>query len=360
MRIRTSGLIQLLVALFIGTACGSMPGSVATTSPTPASVLDDHFGFLIGNAVRSESDPKTLFVLGIPNDHGGLVSPDGRHLAYESKDELRVIDIAPNAVPRTLLTRAAKETGFHIAWSSDSTGLVVGVTGPWAPVADVPPGYTAVRVVDVAGGTPREITRIPNANVDPLTWDRQAHVIGAYEQSSSGARSYYVVDEGGTLKRANAGPGLYVVEANQDGKHVLGRGDPNNVVRIWPHDSYERGVDLRAASDEHIATVAWRPGSSEIGVLFHGDRLELWDASGARRTIALPVASTSSDRYATLAFRADGKAVVISRQSGIEKGTSYPPSDTYAIAVDLASGRSVVFPTAGAVPLPGTSVRIGS
>jgi hypothetical protein len=189
----------------------------------------------------------------------------------------------------------------------------------------------------------------------PLAWDRQAHLIGAYEPSSSGARSYYVIDESGTVKRANAGPGIYIVEASQTGQHVLGRGDPNSVLRVWPRDSYERGVELRAAGDEPIATAAWRPGTTEVGVLFHGDRLELWDASGARRTIALPVAPPSSDRYATLAFRADGKAVVITRQSGVEGSPV-----AYAVAVELSSGRSVVFPVAASGPLPGTSVRIGS
>ncbi len=70
--------------------------------------------------------------------------------------------------------------------------------------------------------------------------------------------------------------------------------------------------------------------------------------------MTLPAAPPSSDRNATLAFRVDGKAVVISRQSGVEGST-----DTYAVAVDLASGRSVVIPVAGNGPIAGTSVRIG-
>jgi hypothetical protein len=361
MRTRTSGLIQVLAAVFIGAACGGAPTPVATATPTPAAVLDDHFGFLIGNAVRSESDPKTLFVLDIAKDSGGVVSPDGRSQAYWATNELRVIKIAPGAQPRTLIAITGKGEGaLYFAWSTDSTGLVVGVNGGGGGQADAPPGYTALRVVDVAGGVAREIARIRNANVLPLAWDRQAHLIAGYQPSGIGAIAYYTIDESGAVKTVPAGPGLYVVEANQDGTHVLGRGDPNNVVRVWPRESYESGAVLSATGDEHIATVAWRPGTAEIGVLFHGDRLELWDASGARRTIVLPAAPTSSDRYATLAFRADGKGVVITRHSGVDKGASYPPADTYAVAVDLASGRSVAFPTAGAVPLPGTSVRIGS
>ena len=51
MRIRTNGVVRLLMALVIATACGN--ATVATTSPTPAPVLDDHFGFIAGNSVRS-------------------------------------------------------------------------------------------------------------------------------------------------------------------------------------------------------------------------------------------------------------------------------------------------------------------
>ena len=355
MRIRTSGVVRLLMALVVATACGSGPSTVATTSPSPAAVLDDHFGFIAGNSVRVESGARPLFVLAIPSDTAGVVSPDGRRLAYLADNQLNVINIASGAQPRTLFAMGAKEGAMYLAWSSDSTGLVVGVTGPLAPVNEGLPSYTKLRVVDAAGGASRDVISIPQASVVPLAWDRQAHLISAYEATQSGAGAYDVVAESGTFQRTNAKTDLYILAASQDGKHVFGHGDPNNVVRVWPIDSYDRGVELRGTTDEHVATVAWRPGTAEVGVLFHGDRLELWDANGARRTIALPAAKASSDRLATLAFRADGKAVVISRQSGVEGST-----DTYAVAVDLASGRSVLIPMVGDGPLAGTSVRISS
>ncbi|HYS98400.1 MAG TPA: WD40 repeat domain-containing protein [Candidatus Dormibacteraeota bacterium] len=343
------------MALVVATACGSGPSTVATTSPSPAAVLDDHFGFIAGNSVRVESGARPLFVLAIPSDTAGVVSPDGRRLAYLADNQLNVINIASGAQPRTLFALGAKEGAMYLAWSSDSTGLVVGVTGPLAPVNEGLPSYTKLRVVDAAGGASRDVISIPQASVVPLAWDRQAHLISAYEATQSGAGAYDVVAESGTFQRTNAKTDLYILAASQDGKHVFGHGDPNNVVRVWPIDSYDRGVELRGTTDEHVATVAWRPGTAEVGVLFHGDRLELWDANGARRTIALPAAKASSDRLATLAFRADGKAVVISRQSGVEGST-----DTYAVAVDLASGRSVLIPMVGDGPLAGTSVRISS
>jgi len=50
------------MVLLVATACGSGPSTVATTSPTPAAILDDHYGFIVGNSVRLESDAKLLFV----------------------------------------------------------------------------------------------------------------------------------------------------------------------------------------------------------------------------------------------------------------------------------------------------------
>jgi hypothetical protein len=356
MKIRFSVLVPSLVALVIVAACG--PSSVATVSPTPSppAVFDDGFGFLVGNTVRKESDPKPLFTLNT-GDAALIVSPDGRHVAYEVKNEVRVMDIAPNAVPRTLLTTTGKEIGFQIAWSTDSTGLVVGAAGPYPnpPAQEVPPTYVAIRVVDIAGGAAREVARISNASVVPLAWDRQAHLITAYEPTSMGAGRYDLIDESGKLKRTTATPGLYVVESSKDGQHVLGRGDPNTAIRVWPSDSFERGVVLvSTAGEEHLATASWRPGTSEVGVLFHGDRLELWDANGARRTIPLPAAPETSDRYASLTFRLDGKAVVVSRMSGDE----FNPK-TYAVAVDLSSGRTAVVDWAGVRGAPAVSVRIG-
>src|SRR2546422_2350725 len=197
MRIRTGGVIRFLMVLLVATACGSGPSTVGTTSPTPAAILDDHFGFILGNAVRRESDTKPLFVLPIPNDTAGVVSPDGRRLAYLANNALRVIDLAPNAQPRTLFTITAKEGGMYLAWSSDSTGLVVGVNGPVAPVNEGLPAYTKLRVVEAAGGTPRDVISIRNAAVVPLAWDRQAHLISAYEATQIGAGPYDVVAESG-------------------------------------------------------------------------------------------------------------------------------------------------------------------
>jgi len=369
MKVRERGSIPVLAALIVVVACGSGPSTVATTSITPrpslATVFDDRFGFLInrlsvndpaiGLRVRLESDPQPVFDLGI-GDAWPIVSPDGRRLAYWSENELRVIEMVRSASPRTLLTTSGRESALYMAWSSDGTGLVVGVNGAQAvPAVDGPPAYTAVRVVDVAAGQPREIIRIANANVVPLAWDRKARLIAAYEPSSSGARSYYVVEEGGTAKRSDAGPGLYVVEASNDSQHVLGLGDPASVLRVWPATSYAAGIELRAVGGEPILAAGWRPGTAEIGVLFQ-DRLELWDASGGRRTLPLPQLQSHPQAlnvHAKLRFRVDGKAAFVVR---LIDGMP----DTDSVAVDLSSGKTVVVAGGGALLEPGISVRVAS
>jgi len=338
---------QALLALTFLAACGSSPSTVAKatppSSPASASILDDHFGFLAGDGVRSESDARPLFVLGI-GEVSGVVSPDGSRLAYWAANELRVIQIAPNQKPHTVMTVTNPEGALYFAWSSDGTGLAVGVNAPVAnPAPDVPPAYTAIRIVDVAGGRPREVARVSGANVVPLAWDRQARLIAAYEPSSSGGRSYFVIEEGGKVSRSDAGPGLYIVEANSDGRNVFGHGDPASIVRVWPRGSYASGVQIRATGDERILAVGWRPGTSEVGVLF-ADRLELWDLAGSRRTVPLPALATGSYSRNVLIFRADGKAVFVVGES--------------VVGVELASGRAAILPWSGPFPMQGGSVRI--
>jgi hypothetical protein len=309
----------------------------------------------VGLKVRLESDPQPVIELGIESPGGINVSPDGRHAAYWSNNELRHIDLAPNAAPRPLLVLPSNEGSFYMAWSGDGTGIVIGVNGGGGGYADAPPGYTALRVIDVAGGQPREIVRMPNTSVLPISWDRQAHLIAAYQPSGSGARSYYLIDEAGNVNRSDAGPGIYQVEASSDAQYVLGYGDPGDVLRVWPRASYVAGFELRAAAGERILDARWRPGTAEIGVLFE-NRLELWDLSGARRTLSLPqlpsVASASRERGGSvrggLVFRGNGKAVFVSRRIDF-----YPDPDT--VAISLANGGTAIVP--GGAPV--TSVFVG-
>src|SRR2546426_4489099 len=115
MTTRTSGVVRLLMALVVATACGSGPSTVATTNPTPATVLDDHFGFIAGNTVRVESSAKPLFVLPIPSDTAGRGSADGRRPAYLAANQLPGLNIPSGAPPVTPLSLSALEGGMHLA-----------------------------------------------------------------------------------------------------------------------------------------------------------------------------------------------------------------------------------------------------
>ena len=184
---------QALVALTFLAACGSSPSTVAKatppSSPAGASILDDHFGFLAGDGVRSESDARPLFVLGI-GEVSGVVSPDGSRLAYWAANELRVIQIAPNQKPHTVMTLTKAEGALYFAWSSDGTGLAVGVNAPVAnPAPDVPPAYTAIRIVDVTAATAGPLTHANSTTAfsqfDPDILTVGSHVVVAWVDESS-------------------------------------------------------------------------------------------------------------------------------------------------------------------------------
>ncbi len=303
-----------------------------------------------------------MFILGTGNV-SGTVSHDGRRLAYWDKTALRVIDITPVAVPRTLMSvTAAGEYAYNFAWSTDNTGIVVGVAGGGGGAADAPPGYTAIRVIEVTGGQPREITRIANANVVPLAWDRTARLIVAYEPVCCGTLNYDTITEDGSVKRTKPAFDLFFFQVSNDAKFVFGRnlasGDgpfmQTTFLRVWPVDSYEAGTTIRSAKAGPIRAAEWLPGSEEIGVLFD-DRLEIWSPTAVSRSISLPnlprLAATNPN--ASLLFRTGGTAVFISLQT-----TTSASADT--VAVDFASGRSEAVVWGGLWPSPGSSVRLPS
>jgi WD40 repeat protein len=365
-----------LVGLVLLSACSAAPGrsgasetNVAAPSVTPspnvspAPVLDDRFGFILSDSsvgprpvVRRESDARPVFTMREALGAPMAVSPDGRRLAYWTRNELHIMDVAENAQPNILLavtTVRSVEEAHGLAWSSDSTGLVIGVTGP--PInegADAPPAYSALRIVEASGGEPREIVRIEHRLLVPLSWDRRARAITAYEQAQSGATSLDVIDEGGKLERNAFEPGPVSLQSSQDGHQVLAAGYPDNVLWVWSPTAAARPIELRSAAAERILAASWRPGTSDIGVLV-GDRLELWNSSGSRRPVPLPSLPATSNLNRSLIFRADGSGVFVGLVLDPRAGER---PDVYLVAVDLASGRSAVVVTNGIPPL--ASVRI--
>jgi len=343
-------------------------------SPTPSALRDGSFGFLLGKyyssdpipgpvglSVRRETDLQLLYTLVTGAGQGAMVSPNAQHAAYWVKTELRVIDITPNAQPRKLLTVSATgEYAYNMAWASDSTGIVIGVNGGGGGAADAPPGYTAIRIIDVASGVLREIGRIAGANVVPLAWDRTARLVAAYEPVCCGTMNYDTITEEGVITRTKPDFELFFFKGSSDAKFVFGTNMvlsncpcETTALRVWPVDAYAAGVTIRSAAKGPIRAAEWRPGTDEIGVLFD-NRLELWKPNGTRRTISLPSlpALNPASPNASLSFRADGKAAFLGLQTG------NGGNDFTVVGVDLGSGASEVVDWIGYSPAPGTSVRI--
>lgn len=368
------------------------PAPTPTPSPTPsptaspAAVLDDRFGFVFTppfagdpssrrDAVRRESDVRPTHDLAdgldsprrtVPSNYqlavqyGLAVSPDGRRLAYWTANwtamllnqdpqfprELHVLDLASGARPRTLVTLTQEfgdVAGESVVWSSDGTGLVIGVGNTWFSrgcAADAPcsrPKYSALYLLEAAGGKPREIASIRDNSIVPVAWDRQARLLAAFELEPGEGRvlAYDLIDESGALARTQmviGTSGTVTVEASNDAKQVLVHeySSPGQVLHVWPLASPERAVVLSPRGEQILAPARWRPGTAEIGVLFE-DRLELWDATGARRPVPLP---PSAGGFRPFFFRIDGIAAFV--------GT-YGQTSSY-VAIELASGRSAVIP----------------
>jgi hypothetical protein len=348
----------ILIGLVVAAGCVSP--AITTASPTivvqqsaspspsalPAPVLNDRFGFIVVDpglprlVVRRESAPQPIFELAAFD--ALAVAPNGRRVASIVDKKIHVLEVAANAQPRVVFDpsvgRAAGEEHAGFAWSSDSTGLVVAtsatsqITG-----ADVGPEYSALILVDVSGGPPREIIRLPG-HLSPLSWDRQGRLIAAYA-ASLGMFTFYVIREDGNVQiTADMLSAQMPMEASPDAKLVFDRlFNPllsPDAVRLWPVASPAQVTELRSPGSEPILAAKWRPGTTEIGVLF-SDRLELWDMSGARRRVALPPLPQNSAVWRPLWFRADGSAAFI----GVPiEGRQ----EMYSVAVDLATDRGAV------------------
>jgi hypothetical protein len=289
----------------------------------------------------------------IPVSYGLAVSPDGRRLAYWTAIvdpagnyipplELQVLDLAPGSRPRTLVTLTQEfgdVVGESVVWSSDSTGLAIGVGSRLRCGADAPscpPKYSALYLLGTEGGKPRAIASIRGNSIVPVAWDSQARLVAAFELEGEGGRvlAYDVIEESGALKRTQmviGTGGTVTVAATQDAKHVLAHeySSPGQVVHVWPLASPERAVMLSPRGEQIFAPARWRPGTAEIGMLF-SDRLELWDATGARRSVPVPPLPDFRPYF----FRSDGNAAFFGK---------YGRTSSF-VAVELASGRSTVVP----------------
>lgn len=303
----------------------STASSAATPSPSaPPAVLSDRFGLLDGSHVVRETDRSALATLDDVTD--AVVSPDGRSLAYwqGTPGYARTLGVFETATlrARTVLTLPEAERAVAIAWATDGSGLLVGVTSrdvvPGGPV-EAPYLYVTLREVDVATGAVREIVRHERTTLwyAPIIWDRARRVAAAVEAGPGGFAIAYVLFRDGEEAVRTALPATTLprlVEASPDGTRVLMSGffaDQPHSLFVWDVATPASPTALPLGPSEFIVRALWRSRDEVVVSLrasqntLNGDRLEVWRLDGSRRVVYRGEHRLSS-------VRVDGSAAILS------------------------------------------------
>lgn len=336
-----------------------IPTEAQAVSPTPAATTpapgSERYGLILGASrrvagfpaagVRSEADPRKLGDLATEL-FNGAVSPDGRRVAYWETPRvgaarvLRLLDGSAPAQPRILLTlpdteAASGSTAGGVAWSSDGTGLLVAVNGRddvSRPAPEGPPvhavAYAALRQVDLASGSVREIVRRePGLPLRPVAWDRARGMAAAVEIGPGGYATSYILVRDGAAPIRTALDLMEIlalsVRAAPDASRVfVVSWRPAHAVHVWPLAEPERRATMDLAAGERVATAMWR-NAREIVVSLEGDvpgadRLEVWPLEGPRRVLL-------RGRHELNAVRPDGSAAIVSGQAvDLVTGATWP------------------------------------
>lgn len=299
----------------------------ARSTPT----VSDRYGLIVGSTVRSEADPRKLGDLATEQaSFNGAVSSDGRRFAYwetaPGAGEARVLRLLDGSAPaqaRVVFALPETETatvsaGGGVAWSSDGTGLLIGVnsreygvTAP--PVGAERPRYAALRDVDVASGSVREIARSElSLPLRPVAWDRVRRIAAAVEIGHGGyIGSYVLVREGAAPIRTQLGTDIAPAIAAPDASRVLAVRFRPSALYVWSLAEPARRMTMEPALGESIEKAIWR-NAREIVVLIASDepaahRLEVWPLEGPRRVVLRGAQSLSG-------VRPDGTAAIVSGQ----------------------------------------------
>ena len=293
-------------------ADGALPSvPVASASPTaqPSPTLRTAFlqrgpGASFGLRLAGADEPFVSFDTDIP----GIVSPDGRRLAYFVRDQgdyrqsLQVFDGITGEVRE--LARLQSESPSGYGWSEDSAGIAYGVRSDRFETGgvDPPPTYTAVRLVELANPAPREVARVRNENLVVLGWRRADRIVLARSGWAEGASRPVSVREDGAITRSAAGesvsPQSLVPSPDRTvvaGSYWSGSSDPVDPRRMINHSGVVTWSGASAAvlatrmtDVEHaVSAFAYRPNSTDLLVLVSGQRtgvpttsLEVWPDHG--------------------------------------------------------------------------------
>lgn len=313
-----------------------VPATLAIGSPT-ASVVDvplpgaDRFALVVDRGcsppgpppyVRREDKNEVIATLGpayLCQFHGAT-SPDGRRLAYWLFESGRSEIALYQAGASTTVVRLGEELVFEVVWSSDGTGLLyVAMKGG---VQGVPPEYAALRTVDLATGTIRELSRETGRYLTPLAWDRARRLTAAsVTPASGGAGEYLTVTEDRVIARHAPQPDVILQRASPDAAFMVAA-RTGGALLYWPIASFADQKALLPEAGTFAGIAAWRPGARELAVVVTdggSQRIELWSLDGKRRRLV-----DFSGQRGGLFFRPDGSALFIGG----------------GLAVDVATGRA--------------------
>lgn len=344
--------------------------SLATTSPAPvppstlrAAFIQRGPGVSFGLRLEGADEPFIVF----DTDSPGIVSPDGRRLAFFIRDQgdyrqsLQVFDGLTGDLRE--LVRLQDESPSGYGWSEDSAGLAYGARSNRIESGgvDPPATYTAVRLIGLPGGSSREIARVRNENLVVLGWHRAEKIVLGRSGWAEGSSRPISIREDGGITRASAGemvsPQSVVASPDRTvsaGSYWSASTDPADSRRMIEHSGVvfwdAASASVRATRttdrDHGVAAFAYRPNSADLMVVLSGQTasgpsttVELWPdhGRGAVRQIW-----TLDDRFSSgeqgFFLKADGTAAYVS--------FLYPGRTARHFVVDIATGvaNTVSFP----------------
>ncbi len=291
---------------------------IPTRSPAPSvspTAFTGHYGFLAnstsGYVLSREGETATIATIPLQN---GAVSPDGRRFAGFTRSapyELRTVELASPTTTVRVAGLAADELPGLVAWSVDGTGLVYSAVRA-DPGALGLPVWSALRTVDLANPSPKEIARIDQVALRPMVWDRLGgDLVGAFVVSGDVAGEYVVIRGVQAPERKALPNAPWHPTVSGDGRWIVITAENQSLYRTFQADDPSFIVETHGLTDAPVTAVG-RPMSGEIGIVL--DRqLILWDpATGLRGRVPSP------DLQAVVGFRFDGSAAIVRDGNGLE------------------------------------------
>jgi len=326
----------------------AQPSASATVTPSiapsAASAVkpDSQHGVIIATGnMRTEDDPRglqqpSLFMLTPTSSY--TVSPDGKRIALirTSQTGQHIVTFTttrPNDVTAVVDLSGSGELTSRVIWAGDGSDSLLfdavkethgsggGDNATWQ--------YSALRSVDLATRTVREVVRIAGQNTKlwQLAWLPGRQLVGALEMRQLGPVANYVLVRSGAAERTamNPSPGVASFGASRDGLRILVSSSTS--VRWWPVDQPSAAKDLTAQPGESLGYAEFRPGTDELGVDV-GRGFEIWTLTGGRRVVGN---SFQGFRH----WRVDGSAAI----------TTSDPSAV--LLIDPATGVMTPLPGGG-------------